>query len=273
MWISSKFEEKGLPCRIDHRSYERQGLDLLPTVHEGVAVRQMEAKGVTTDKGDFNRWVKLTNSLLRDLRKKVSALIDWIAMTKEKLSKPISPNLADLLNDFYTTRNGAAWSSKGKVGNLKYFSQAVNFLAKNQLFSLEDLDERIATHSEKLEAVKASMKDKSARKKELEELLRYAALYQELKPIYDELGGIKRKSQRERFRVEYKNDLKLFHMASRKLEKHRAPGGKIPIQAWQQELANIQQEYQAEYERYKPMRDDMAMLLRVKSCVDTVLRQ
>ena len=44
--VNAKFEEKGLTCRIDHRSYERQGLDLLPTVHEGVAVRQMEAKGM-----------------------------------------------------------------------------------------------------------------------------------------------------------------------------------------------------------------------------------
>ena len=34
---NAKFEEKGLPCRIDHRSYLRQGLDLLPTVHEGPA--------------------------------------------------------------------------------------------------------------------------------------------------------------------------------------------------------------------------------------------
>ena len=32
---NAKFEEKGLPCRIDHRSYLRQSLDLLPTVHEG----------------------------------------------------------------------------------------------------------------------------------------------------------------------------------------------------------------------------------------------
>lgn len=38
--VNAKFEEKGLTCRIDHRSYERQGLDLLPTVHEGVAVRR-----------------------------------------------------------------------------------------------------------------------------------------------------------------------------------------------------------------------------------------
>lgn len=72
--VNAKFEEKGLTCRIDHRSYERQGLDLLPTVHEGVAVRQMEAKGITTDKGDFNRWIRKANNLLRDIRKKIVGL-------------------------------------------------------------------------------------------------------------------------------------------------------------------------------------------------------
>ena len=41
---NAKFEEKGLPCRIDHRSYERQGIEQLPTVHEGGAVRQTDRR-------------------------------------------------------------------------------------------------------------------------------------------------------------------------------------------------------------------------------------
>ncbi len=68
--VNTKFEEKGLTSRVDHRSYERQGLDLLPAVHESVAVRQMEAKGITTDKGGFNRWIKKACDLLRGFRKK-----------------------------------------------------------------------------------------------------------------------------------------------------------------------------------------------------------
>ena len=40
--VNAKFEQKGLSCRIDHRSYEDQALDILPTVHEGPVVRQME---------------------------------------------------------------------------------------------------------------------------------------------------------------------------------------------------------------------------------------
>lgn len=61
--VNTKFEEKGLDVRIDHRSYVRQGLDLIPTVHEGANVRQMEAKGIRTEKGELNRWIKATNRL------------------------------------------------------------------------------------------------------------------------------------------------------------------------------------------------------------------
>ena len=38
---------------VDHRSCERQGLDLIPTVHLGVAAHQMERRGI------FNRYVRL----------------------------------------------------------------------------------------------------------------------------------------------------------------------------------------------------------------------
>ena len=79
---NAKFEEKGNGERIDHRSYERQGIDLLPTIHEGPAVRQMEAKGIRTDKGEFNRWIKVTNSLIQSIRKKIAALLDWLKEAK-----------------------------------------------------------------------------------------------------------------------------------------------------------------------------------------------
>lgn len=48
---NAKFEEKNLSCRIDHRSYERQGIELLPSVHEGPTVQAMERKGIRTEKG------------------------------------------------------------------------------------------------------------------------------------------------------------------------------------------------------------------------------
>ena len=73
--------------------------------------------------------------------------------------------------------------------------------------------------------------------------------------------------------MEHEGERRTFHMARRKLDKHRSPEDKIPVQAWRQELAEIQRNYPAEYERYKPLRDDLKKLRQVKSCVDTALRQ
>ena len=99
---NAKFAEKGIDVRIDHRSYERQGVELLPTVHEGATVRAMEKKGIRTEKGEFNRWIKATNAVIRDIKKKIALLFDWIAEAKAELAKPQAPDLVSLLNAYYT---------------------------------------------------------------------------------------------------------------------------------------------------------------------------
>ena len=116
---NGKFAEKGLDVRIDHRSYERQGVELLPTVHEGATVRAMEKKGIRTEKGEFNRWIKATNAVIRDIKKKIALLFDWIAEAKAELAKPQAPDLVSLLNAYYTQRRAGAYSQKGKISNLK----------------------------------------------------------------------------------------------------------------------------------------------------------
>ena len=41
-----KRQANGRPERLELRSYERQGLDKIPTVHMGPAVSQMEKRGI-----------------------------------------------------------------------------------------------------------------------------------------------------------------------------------------------------------------------------------
>ena len=48
--VQNKYLElAGSPERIDMRSYERQGLDIIPTVHMGTAVSALERKGIATN--------------------------------------------------------------------------------------------------------------------------------------------------------------------------------------------------------------------------------
>ena len=56
------------PERVDLRSYERQGLDIIPTVHEGAAVQQMEKRGIQTNIGNLNREIKAANRLMKSIR-------------------------------------------------------------------------------------------------------------------------------------------------------------------------------------------------------------
>ena len=58
-------EANDRPERVDLRSYARQGLDIIPTVHEGTAVRQMEKRGIQTNIGNLNREIRAANRLMR----------------------------------------------------------------------------------------------------------------------------------------------------------------------------------------------------------------
>ena len=61
-----------------------------------VTVRAMEKKGIRTEKGEFNRWIRATNAVIRDIKKKIALLFDWIAEAKAELAKPQAPDLAQI---------------------------------------------------------------------------------------------------------------------------------------------------------------------------------
>lgn len=267
---NQKFAEKELDCRIDHRSYERQGIDQLPTVHEGATVRAMEAKGIRTNKGDLNRWIKATNALLRNLKKKISVLLDWLKEAHAELSKPQAPNLAQLLSEYYTNRNAGAWSQKAKIGNLKEFNEIVNYLMQNKLTTPEELQERVSALSDRIDTLKSDLRDKSDRMKELDERLRMVQFYTEGKPVADKLATIKWKGKREQFMSENENALRLYHMAERKLKPY-FKSGKLPITAWRRERDRLEQEYKTGQAELSPIHAEVKKLWQIKYKVEQVI--
>lgn len=54
-------ERAGLSERIDHRSFASRGIDREPSVHEGPNVREMEARGLRTERGSLNRAARELN--------------------------------------------------------------------------------------------------------------------------------------------------------------------------------------------------------------------
>lgn len=66
--ITNKYlEENNIQEKVDHRSFQRQGIKQILTIHLGVSASQMEKKGITTDRGNINREIKHQNAILREI--------------------------------------------------------------------------------------------------------------------------------------------------------------------------------------------------------------
>ncbi|MCD7771848.1 MAG: MobA/MobL family protein [Oscillospiraceae bacterium] len=76
--VQNKYlEMAGSHERVDLRSYKRQGIDIVPTVHMGPAVTQMERRGIKTDTGNLNRDIREANATIRGLQNYITDLCDW----------------------------------------------------------------------------------------------------------------------------------------------------------------------------------------------------
>lgn len=149
--VNRYLEAADRPERLDLCSYERQGLDVIPTVHMGPAVVQMERRGIQTNIGNLNRDIKAANQVPSPIRKTIRGLLDWIGelvQAERELLKEeaTSTDLALLLNEYLNQRKAERndWSrsgqQKGTVKDLKIVSQAVFYLQKHKIAPLEQLN-------------------------------------------------------------------------------------------------------------------------------------
>ena len=265
---NQKFAEKELDCRIDHRSYERQGIDQLPTVHEGVTVRAMEAKGIRTNKGDMNRWIRRINSMRKNIASMLKELFAAIREINRELKAQKAPDLAEIITDYYSKRNAGAWSVYAKVGNLKNMSQLVNYVRENNLHTVADLEARVSAQQEKLDARSAACKSIEAKLKETTELLRQAQNYADTKPIYDEWYRIKFKGKKDKFKEEHESELRKYYAAERKLKSH-FHDGKLPLTKWRKDITALEVEYAAMQTEIEALRDDVRNLRQVTLAVNS----
>ena len=256
---NTRFAEKGLDCRIDHRSYERHGVEQIPTQHEGPTVRAMEAKGIRTNKGDLNRWIRKTNAMFREAKQKIAALIDWLKEVKAELSKPQPPTLVELLSAYYDNRNKGAYNSKARIANLKKLSEAVSYLETKGLYTADDLDAALHTMQGKIDTLKKTASGKQARIKELDELLRMADYYEDGKPVADKLKTIRFEKSRQKYKTEPDEELRLFYMAERKL-KGKIENGKLPAPVWRAEKARLETKYRELQQGLTPLYADAKKL-------------
>ncbi len=275
------------PERIDHRSYERQGIDQLPTVHVGVSATQMEKKGIVTERGELNRNINAANRILREIRRLVRGLKDWIAELKERKAALLEaltearaqasePTIPQLLARYMEQRGEerADWTSKGKlkgaVSDFNKVQAAMEFLRQKEISTVETLDRQLDGISETAVAIRDSMRKAERRIKDIDTLLSHIGNYEKYKPVYKEYAAIGWKKQKEKFEEAHRGELDAYRAAARYVKTH-LPGTSYSRKELEAERKDLAAALPGKREELEAVQADVRTLRDVRHWLNQVL--
>jgi hypothetical protein len=121
--VNTALERAGVDARIDHRSYRRQGLDIMPTQHLGNTATVAERAGVRTEIGDKNRAAKLYNltSFIDKVRGKKPEPKQKTGATEAKPLRPFDDAFNELVI-WHTKKNEMAKQLQNKNDQIRKIS-------------------------------------------------------------------------------------------------------------------------------------------------------
>ncbi|EOI9051909.1 TPA: MobQ family relaxase [Streptococcus pyogenes] len=254
-------EIAGAEKRVDHRSFKRQGIKQIPTIHLGASASAMERKGIRTEKGDINREIKKQNELLKNIGNEIKKITSWLAGFKDKLkesyreykdqSKKQIENESGLFNlyeylSFYQEmqeNNRVGLSFYGKrnkaIYDLKRYASGINYLRENKIKTISDLQGHINTLRSKNSEIYKTIKENSQKIEDLNKCLAYAKTVRKTKATYKEYES--KKIFKESF---YKNNQKEIdqHIRARNLIEKISGKKNLREKEWLGEIKNLEDE-------------------------------
>lgn len=104
-------------ARVDHRSYAAQGIEELPTIHEGYIARKIEANGGVSERCEINREIRGHNWLIRKCLYEIQLLTKQITDLMNQKGEEINERFAKLLQHRSRENvNSERGNSSGKRG-------------------------------------------------------------------------------------------------------------------------------------------------------------
>ena len=279
--VNYYLEAAGRPERLDLRSYERQGLDVIPTVHMGPAVVQMERRGIQTNIGNLNRDIKAANQMLSAIRKTIRGLLDWIEeliqSEKELLKQEAaSTDLGVLLNDYLNQRKAErsdwSWSGqqKGDLKDLKDVARAVVYLQQHKISTLEQLNTVLSGVKQKASQASIGMRKAEKRMKDIAGIQSAVAVCQEQKPVHDKYLKIGWKKRQAAFAESHQEELKAYNKAYRYLKAQHVDLN-VNLDALEAEYSKLQADHAVFAKRLEQVQAQLKPLNEVRYWVGQVL--
>ena len=278
--VNEKFAEKGFSHRIDHRSYEDQGLDVIPTIHEGPNVRQMEAKGIRTDKGARNRWIRATNAALRMVRDRLSDLATWIVSFTKELAKknetPADISLVSLLSSRLTERKieRMSWSrgaqQKGALSDLKKFSQMTTDLRRMEIYTVGDLQSYISAQQSRFNKIRKDLRATQKEQKEIRKDLEHMDTVDKYQHLYDKYSKIFFEGRKKKFKEEHKEEFQKYNKAYHAVRK-KYPSFDRARRALNARLGDLDKEEEKQAAKMQTVRDESKTMLDIRQFLGDML--
>ncbi|HEL1201797.1 TPA: MobA/MobL family protein [Streptococcus equi subsp. zooepidemicus] len=282
-------EKNNLEKRVDHRSFERQGKEEIPTIHMGASASALERKGIETDKGNINREIKKHNSLVKAIREKIAELTSWINDFSKALFERYEQykqarqdeidNKAELFNlyeyiSIYNDIQGEktknlSYYGQIKKGNadLKRFVKAIYYLKDNNLKTIVDLQEKISSLQSQNKKISQDIKAKTTRIESLNKCFVYADIIKDNKQIFEEW---KNKSLfKDNFYNSHKEQIDKYKRVRAILEKITGSSA-IKSKDWQKEIQSLEDEIIKLNNKSQSIKEEYESINHIKYAVKTV---
>ena len=267
-YVNGVLEHNGHAARIDHRSYARQGIDQIPTIHLGAAASQMEKRGIRTERGDINRDIEVSNQQLRQLKVRLSKLQTWL---KEEMQSTAEPTLADIISNILNRQKQTGQPSRyGSIYNLKAAADMLNFLTSNKITDMAGLDKKLQDMIGERLKIGDELKPIDRRLKVLDEHIRQAGLYREFASI-NKLYKQQKPKQQADFYETHRRELTLYEAAERYIKAHLNGRDKIPLPTWKSERERLTVERGKLNQQYQNLKTETAKVERIRSNVYDIM--
>lgn len=261
---NDSLEKNNHTDRIDHRSFERQSVEQVPTIHMGVAASQMECKGIITDKGNKNRRVYNLNQQLRQLRERIIKLQKWI---REESKSEISPTMYDVIQNILSRKD----TQKYRNFNLQSASQALLFLQKNNISDMEGLEQKIKYMLANQREIVGRLKKIDRRLKILDEHIKQSDCYFSHKKIYKEYQTLNPKNQ-SKFREKYRDEITQYEAAEHYLKSVLNGRYQVPITVWKEEHNQLTSERDTLNREYYSLKNEVNEVDKIRRSVYDLMK-
>ena len=268
-------EENSIQEKVDHRSYQRQGIEQIPTIHLGVSATQMEKKGIATDRGNVNREIKHQNMILREIARRIKALLNWIRGIGKEEKIEIQNTKSTLLpkeNLLSVFENLINQNADSNNPDLEKYIEVYQFLKEKNITSLSELEESISALRDKNYKTTRALKDTEKKINDRVQLIDQSEKYLKHKDIYKAYTKLK-KSKQEDFYNEHTAEIILFESARKYLKEHLGESKTLNISQWKTEITSLKKEKKSLYSQILEIREEVEKAERVKTCIGQLQEQ